>query len=227
MAKIVIVDDHELLAESLRIALSADGIDAARVEPSEHRQLLTTVCAHRPDLVLLDLDLGAAGDATPLIAPLSATGARVLLVTGIVDRTRIAAALEQGAVGYRSKADGFDTLLETVRAACAGQDPLGPLTRSVLLDELHRARRERARALAPFCRLTPREQDTLRAIAEGLSAQDIANDWRVSETTVRTHVQGVLRKLGVRSQLAAVAAARRGAWFEHRSESDGTDLAAT
>ena len=61
-------------------------------------------------------------------------------------------------------------------------------------------------------------EDALRSIAHGLSVQDIAADWVVSEATVRTHVQGVLAKLGVRSQLAAVAAARRSGWFEHASE---------
>ncbi len=218
MAEIVIVDDHELLAESLRIALRAEGIDAVRVQPAELPRLLSAVLEQHPELVLLDLDLGPVGDATPLIAPLVDAGVRVVVVTGLVDRIRIAAALEQGAVGYRSKADGFDSLLKTVREARAVRRPLDPRTRVELLDELRRARCERARALAPFSRLTAREQDTLRSIAQGKSVQDIAAEWVVSQTTVRTHVHGVLGKLAVRSQLAAVAVAARSGWLGQPSE---------
>jgi DNA-binding NarL/FixJ family response regulator len=218
MAEIVIVDDHQLLAESLRIALRGDGIDAVRADPTELPQLLTKILEHRPALVLLDLDLGPLGDATPLIAPLRDAGVRVVVVTGIVDRVRIAAALEQGAVGYRSKADGFDALLAMVKEARGVRGPLDPHTRADLLEELFRARRQRARVLAPFAGLTEREQQTLRLIAQGRSVHEIADSWVVSETTVRTFVRGVLAKLGVRSQLAAVAAARGSGWLDRADE---------
>ena len=88
------------------------------------------------DLVLLDLDLGALGDAPRLIPALVAAGLRVLVVTGSDDRLRIAAALEQGAMGYQLKAPGFDALLATVRRALVAKAPLDAEHRVELLDEL-------------------------------------------------------------------------------------------
>lgn len=213
MPSIAIVDDHELLAEALRIALRESGRSAVRVPPEEPPALLSRLLDLRPDLVLLDLDLGLYGDAAPLIAPLTDAGIRVLVVTGTTDRLRIAAALEQGAIGYRSKADGFDALLGTVTEAVDARQPLDPAHRVDLLELLRRERAEQHRTLAPFQRLTEREQAALAAMAQGQSVHEIAADWVVSEATVRTHVRGVLGKLAVRSQLAAVAVALRAGWL--------------
>lgn len=213
MPTIAIVDDHELLSETLRIALCEAGQDAVRVPVSEPDDVLARLLELRADLVLLDLDLGPSGDATGLIEPLTAAGIRVLVVTGSSDPLRIAAALEQGALGYRSKADGFAALIDTATAALAATRPLDPETRVELLDRLRRTRNEQERSLAPFRRLTEREQATLGAMSRGQSVHEMAADWVVSEATVRTHVRGVLGKLDVRSQLAAVALALRSGWL--------------
>lgn len=214
MATVRIVDDHQLLATALAVALRRAGLDADVAAPALFPELLTTLTDAAPQIVLLDLDLGGYGDSTPLIAPLTRAGIRVVVVTGLEDRVRIAAALEQGAVGYRSKADGLDALVTTVLAAQTSDEPLDAPTRVRLLEELRRARAERADAVAPFTRLTDREQETLRGIARGRSVRDLADDWVVSEATVRTHVRSVLAKLEVRSQLAAVAMAIRTGWLE-------------
>lgn len=214
MATIAIVDDHELLAETLRLSLVDAGFNARRIQLRALGQLIDDVLAVRTDLVLLDLDLGPFGDALPVIAPLSRAGVRVVVVTGIVDPLRIAAALEQGAIGFRSKADGFDALVESARAALTTTHPLDPATRVTLLERLRRARAEREQRLAPFRRLTQRERAALTAMSCGLSVHEIAAEWVVSDATVRTHVRGVLAKLDVRSQLAAVGLALRSGWLE-------------
>lgn len=214
VALVVIVDDHQLVAESLRVALNARDIPACIVAPCDLPELRDAVLAEEPELVLLDLDLGAVGDSTPLIAPLTQAGVRVLVVTGLADRLRIAAALEQGAVGYRGKTDGLDLLAHTAAAALTGPVSLDPATRGELLDELRRERSRRAGLMEPFERLTDREQETLRFMSRGLTVSEIAGNWVVSEATVRSHVHGVLGKLDVRSQLAAVAAALRAGWLD-------------
>lgn len=217
MPRVVVVEDHALLAETLRAALEAAGVDCTVVTPAPHAGLLRAVLDAQPDLVLLDLDLGGQGDSTPLIGPLREAGTRVLVVTGSDDRLRIATALEQGAVGYRSKADGFASLLDATRAALASSRPFDPEHRLQLLDELYRHRVARDRQLAPFRTLTQRESATLQALCQGRSVAEIAADWVVSEATVRSHVKKVLDKLGVRSQLAAVGLARSSGWL-------GTDV---
>jgi two-component system nitrate/nitrite response regulator NarL len=203
MARVAIVEDHQLLAETLSLALSRSGV-AARVVPP----------AAPADLVLLDLDLGELGDTTPIIPALVAAGMRVLVVTGSTDRLRIAAALEVGAVGYQPKAPGFEALLTRVQLALRSPGVLDAEHRVVLLDELVRARATSAATLGPFARLTNREAETLRALARGRSVTAIASEWVVSEATVRSHVRSILGKLGVASQLAAVTAATRSGWVD-------------
>jgi DNA-binding NarL/FixJ family response regulator len=211
---IAVVDDHELIAEALRVAFTQEGIDAHCIPPRALDLVLAELLAMRPDLVLLDLDLGKFGDTTPIIEPLAAAGIRVLLVTGVVGRVRIAAALEVGAVGYVRKSDGFDVLLGKARTALAGATVIDAADRVRLLEELRQERAREAARLAPFHQLTEREQDLLRALAQGHTVTEIARAWVVSEATVRSHVRGVLTKLGVGTQLAAVALALEVGWLE-------------
>jgi DNA-binding NarL/FixJ family response regulator len=214
MARVAIVEDHQLLAETLSLALSRSGITARVVTPAAADELLADLAGDPADLVLLDLDLGELGDSTPVIPALVGLGMRVLVVTGSTDRLRIAAALEQGAVGYQPKAPGFEALLARVQLALTAPGVLDAEHRVVLLDELVRARAASAAALGPFRQLTAREAETLRALARGSSVRAIAADWVVSEATVRSHVRSILGKLGVASQLAAVAAATRSGWVQ-------------
>jgi DNA-binding NarL/FixJ family response regulator len=213
MSTIAIVDDHELIAETLRVALTQAGVDARCVRPRELDEVLAELLELHPDLVLLDLKLGDFGETTRIIEPLVTDGIRVVLVTGVVGRVQIAAALEQGALGYVRKSDGFAALQAKARAAIAGADVLDPAERVRLLDELRVDRAQRAAALAPFRGLTDREQDVLRELAQGRTVTEIARGWVVSEATVRSHVRGVLTKLNVGSQLAAVAAALDAGWL--------------
>jgi DNA-binding NarL/FixJ family response regulator len=213
MPAVAIVEDHLLLAETLCTALHQRGVDATVVPVQESAAMLGALLDAAPDVVLLDLDLGRFGDSTPLIAPLSAAGIRVLVVTGVAERLRVAQAVEQGAFGIQPKALGFDALLATATAVLAGVTVLDATDRAALLTDLAQARAERERACVAYRQLTAREQGTLQALGEGRSVHEIAGDWVLSEATVRTHVRGVLVKLGVASQLAAVAAARRRGWL--------------
>jgi DNA-binding NarL/FixJ family response regulator len=218
MRGIAIVEDHRLLAETLQITLTERGIETEVVELCEPADLLAGLLERRPGLVMLDLDLGPFGDSTWLIAPLTADGIRVLVLTGTGNRLRIALALEHGAMGYQLKSAGFDVLVARAVEAIATNGPLDPDERALLLDELNEARIERARRLEPFARLTTRERDTLLALAHGRSVHEIARDWTLSEATVRTHVRSVLAKLNVPSQLTAVSVALRSGWIDSTAQ---------
>jgi DNA-binding NarL/FixJ family response regulator len=214
MSRVAVVEDHHLLAETLAAALERSGVSARVVRLQSPAAMVTDVCAEpadRPDLVL-----GEYGDSTPMIGDLAAAGLRVLVVTGCADRLRIAAALDEGAIGYQSKAAGFQPLLDRVQSALETPSVLDPVHRVELLEELRRSRTLRNAALAPFERLTEREAETLRALAEGQTVAAIAAEWFVSEATMRSHVRNVLGKLGVSSQLAAVTAAVRSGWLVER-----------
>jgi two-component system nitrate/nitrite response regulator NarL len=212
--RVMIVDDQRLLADSLSLALRLEGLEPVVAPVTGRHDLVELVQRDPPALVLLDLDLGGAlGDGADLVAPCVAAGARVLVLTGTTDQVWIAAALEQGACAAVDKGVPFDELLATVLTAVRGETVLRPSERARLLDQLRSHRASRRRDLAPFQTLTPREQQVLRALSVGLTVPRIAQSWVVSEATVRSQVHAVLRKLDVRSQLEAVAAAVRVGWL--------------
>jgi DNA-binding NarL/FixJ family response regulator len=212
--RVLLVDDHQLLVQSLALALRAEGFDVEAADLSDREQLIAGVQKTPPTLVLLDLELGGViGDGSTLVRSFVEAGARVLVVSAATDQLRVAAALEQGAIGYVSKTSEFDVLVATARAAAHGQDVMSELDRHRLVTQL-RLQRERLNAeRAQFDRLTHRERQVLYELSKGKSVGTIAREWYVSEATVRTQVRGVLVKLGATTQLEAVAQAMRAGWL--------------
>jgi two-component system nitrate/nitrite response regulator NarL len=217
VARILVIEDHGLLAQSLRLALTAEGM-AVTIPTLDAAAILETAERERPDVVLLDLDLGPlGGDGSVLIEPLRLGGARVLVVSGITDRVRIGACIESGAHDFLPKSVALADLLTAVRAAIDGTGGISAAARDETLAELRQSREIRRSELEPFSRLTERERFVLGEIMAGLSAADIAAGAFVSEATIRTQIRSVLAKLEVNSQLAAVAKARLAGW--HSSDS--------
>ena len=213
---VLIVEDHALLAQTLVIALHAEGCRARVADLIDPSTLLQQVRAHRPAVVLLDLDLGDLGDGVDLVQPLTELGARVLVVSGSTDRLRLAETVERGAVGFLSKQVPFEQLLSTVLDVVAQRPVLSTARRYELMAELRSARAARSKDLAPFTSLTPRERAVLAALAKGQRAETIAAAAFLSEATVRSQIRCVLAKLGVSSQLEAVALAWTVGWFPPR-----------
>lgn len=212
-ASVLIVEDHELLAQSLRYALRAEGLEAESIKPTTTEAVLKAAHELRPTVVLLDLDLGGEiGSSIPLIAPLEKLGLLVMMVTGVTNRVRLAECLEAGAAGLIDKTTPFDQLVTAVREVAELGTLIPPEQRHELLVELsHQRKLDRART-EPFERLTSREQQVLVGLMEGKSAEKIAEDAFVSVATVRSQIRAILLKLDVNSQLAAVALARKNGW---------------
>jgi len=205
---ILIVEDHEMLAQALALGLAGSSLIARVAEVSSPDRVLSQAAGLRPSLVLLDLDLGAF-DGLDLIQPLRGGGATVLVVSGCADESRLAEALVLGAKGWVSKSEPFEQLLAAAELALHDR-PLLPAARQQELLQAGRERlasdRELRRRLAS---LTEREREVLAALSAGRSAQQIADQFVLSLGTVRSHIRAILTKLGVSTQLAAVAAARR------------------
>jgi DNA-binding NarL/FixJ family response regulator len=213
--RILLVDDHVLLSESLALALRGEGMAASVAELTSPEDLVARVTADPPDLVLLDLELGGDFcDGTALVRPFVKAGARVLVVSASRRRTQVGTAIELGAVGYLPKSVPLDQLLASVIAAARGDTVMTPEQRQALLQDLYAAREKQAAAREPFTRLTAREQKVLRELGNGKPVATIAAEWFVSEATVRTQVRGVLTKLGVGSQLEAVGLAIQAGWLQ-------------
>lgn len=209
---VLIVEDHRLLAQSLQLGLRDEGLYAAVSDLADPPSVVDEAETVGADLVLLDLDLGQLGWGTELVKPLRATGAEVVVLTALRQRTQIATAIEAGAVGYVSKSSSFEELLEAVQDVAELGQLLSRSQRNQLLDALQAQRAEQYKRMRPFTELSESEQSVLAALMEGFDAQDIATQRSVSLATVRTQVRSLLRKIGVNSQLAAVAVARRAGW---------------
>lgn len=208
----VIVEDHGLMAQSLRVALEAAGFAVEVIDVGVVIDVPQAVRDAVPDVVLLDLDLGEALDATAIL-PSIRDVAPVVMVTGVTDDVRLARCIREGAVGIVAKSRPVADLLDAVTDVLATGTLLDRHEREEHLALLRRHEAEQRDRLAPFERLTPREAAVLRELCEGRSVDRIARDSVVSVATVRTQVRAILAKLGVGSQLAATALARQSGWY--------------
>lgn len=213
--RILIVEDHELLAESLALGLEQEGFEALIVTGPTFEAILERARTFRPDLVLLDLNLGEElGSGVPVIEGFLGLGSLVVALTGVTDDLRLAECVEAGVHGLLSKRMSFDDLVDSVKEALAGDELLSPAERDRLLGVLRTSRNDENRKRALFSELTTREREVLRDLTEGRSAQEIAASSYVSIATVRSQIRAILVKVGVNSQLRAVALARRLGWFD-------------
>lgn len=215
--RVLIVEDHALLAESLAVALRLRDFPEIEIcDPGalDVESVLGCVDRVKPDVVLLDVFLGDFGVSIPIIAPIVERGVTVLILTASQDRVVLGRCLEAGASGVFDKSQAFDELLTWVVDAALGRTTMRPSARDELLAELDDHRRGTGALRRSFDRLTDREREVLAAIVAGSNAEEIAASQHVAISTVRSHIRSILDKLGVNSQLAAVALARRAGWPE-------------
>lgn len=197
--RVVIVDDHAMVAESLARLLEADdGIEVVALAVNV-AGAIEAARRCQPDVVVMDYGL-PDGDGVSATARIREEWPRmkVLLLTGSGSDV-VAAALDAGCVGYVEKTNAGASLVAAVRSVHAGEAVLPPAKLSGLL----------ARADAdPGGTLTRREREILRKVERGTTNQAIATELTVSLSTVRSHVQSILKKLGAHSKLEAVSIAR-------------------
>jgi DNA-binding NarL/FixJ family response regulator len=163
----------------------------------------------RPRVVILDLKFGDGGghriDGVDLVRPLSRLGCAVLVVSGYRDQVREAAAVAAGAAALIPKTSSLTTLLNSIHAAAAGESAMPEHIRQTWL-RLHSQHQAQQREHdLRFEQLSAREREVLELLAQGHRARAIAEHFVVSMTTVRTQIAAILTKLGVSSQLEAVA----------------------
>jgi two-component system, NarL family, nitrate/nitrite response regulator NarL len=214
--RLVLCDDHRLLAEALATALRAHGHEVVAVATTPEAGYRAVV-EHHPDVCLLDVGFpGASGlDVITRIAS-SYHGCKVLMLSGRSSPDMVNAALTAGAAGFVLKEQGIDRILQALDRVLEGQAVVDSGLLRAALSVPMRLRSPEGQRLRS---LTSREREALRRIAAGDSTKEIARAMHVSESTARTHVQNVLTKLGVRSRLQAAAlVAREGLPDELRND---------
>jgi DNA-binding NarL/FixJ family response regulator len=205
--RVAVIDGQRTFADALASRLSAEP-DMQLVAVSEStaaaRRLLS---GRRVDIVLLDSELMQSLDHPTADLPPSA---RLVLLGPIPDAARIVKALRAGVAGWVAKEESTEQLLHVIRGVMRDETwvpatVVGPVLRLLL----HGYREGNAGGRDPLARLTPREREVLGYLAEGINRGEVAERMRLSAATVRSHVQNLLRKLGVHSTLEAVAVARQ------------------
>ena len=210
--RLFVVDDHTLFRRGLTALLAREPQFEVVGDAGDAGQAQRSVQELQPDLVLLDNHLpGVNGVAALPALREAAPRARVLMLTVSEDEQDLAAALRAGACGYLLKTIDGDALADAIRRAMRGESVIADEMSGKLLAAFRAPAQAAAVPASPLATLSPRELDILRGIARGESNKQIARTLGIAETTVKIHVQHVLRKLDVASRVqAAVLATEQG-----------------
>jgi DNA-binding NarL/FixJ family response regulator len=201
--RIVLADDHELVLEGLRLLIEAEPDLVVLAATKDGGECVDAVRRHRPDVVVLDLEMGPMGGLQCLEALRSEhPEVRVLVLTAYSDGESMRAALEGGASGFALKTEPPQQTVASIRQVARGQLVFPQAARRWLL---------RTPQSSEPSQPTDRELEILALVSEGLTNAQIARRLRVSDNTVKFHLQNVYLKLGVRNRTEAA-----GWYLRHR-----------
>ncbi|MFD0369914.1 response regulator [Streptomyces sp. NPDC059071] len=197
--RILLCDDHAVVRAGLLALLgSAPGIEVVG-EAGSGEEAVAMASHLRPDVVLMDLQLGPGIDGVEATRRIAPTGVHVLVLTTYDTDADITRAIEAGATGYLLKAERPEELFAAIHSAAQGRTTLSPPVASRVMDRMRGA-------AGPS--LTDRERDILGQLAHGLGNREIARALFISEATVKTHLGRIYAKLGVDTRAGAVAVAK-------------------
>ncbi len=198
--RILAVDDHPLFREGISAILDGQPDMSLVGEASDGREAIQQFRAHRPDVILMDLQMPEMNglDATIAICG-EDPGVRIIVLTTYMGDVQVMRALRAGARAYLLKNLLHKELLDTIRAVYAGRKTISP---EISYELAHHATDET---------LTPAEIEVLRLIAEGNANKEIAAQLSLTEETVKSRVRSILSKLGANDRThAAMIGVKRG-----------------
>ena len=200
--RLMLVDDHRMFREALRVPLAAEADMEIVAEAGSGAEALAGAAACRPDVVVLDValpDMSGIEVAGRLLA--AAPRLRLVALSGYADRLFVAEMLKAGARAYVVKSAGADELVRAIRAAMGGHVFLSPEVTGMALGQGNGSADE----APPVSVLGQREREVLRLLAGGMRSVAIAGTLGISPATVDVHRRNIKRKLG----LGTVAALTR------------------
>jgi two-component system nitrate/nitrite response regulator NarL len=206
--KVLIVDDHLAVAESLQALLSRQAdLDIGEIA-TNGTTALRLAAERPPHVVLMDQNLSGESGVVVATQMLAAhPGTAIVMLSGAMSQDELVAAVEVGVSGYLLKTTPAVEIVKAIRRAAAGEILLPPDELASLLRlgrERARRRDERQRSLP---QLTPREREVLALMASAADAERIAAQLKISVNTARGYIQNILEKVGAHSRLEAVVRA--------------------
>lgn len=198
---VLLVDDHTVVRSGLTALLGTQADIAVVGEAASGEEALEAAQQHAPDVVLMDLAMGAGMDGIEAIKQLRQRTAKqaIIVFTTYDSDADIVRAVDAGAMGYLLKDAAPEEIFAAVRGAVQGKSVMSAPVASRLFQQLRN----------PDEILTPREAELLSLLTEGLSNRDLGKRLLISEATVKTHLAHIYAKLGVETRAAAIATAIR------------------
>lgn len=208
--RVLLVDDHTLFRSGVRALLQRQSDFEVVGEAADSLEGVERAAALRPDVILLDLHMpGIAGKDSVKLFLEAAPQTHIVMLTVSESAEDLLDSLRAGASGYLLKNIETQTLLDSIRRAADGDSVVSAQMTGKLVRGLQAARGTPAETEKDT--LSPREQEILSHLAKGLSNKEIARSLELAESTVKIHVQHILRKLNLSSRVqAAVYAVERG-----------------
>ncbi len=209
--RVMICDDHALFRRGLIMVLeSEEGMDVVG-EAEDGEEAIRKVEELAPDVVLMDVRMPRVSgiEATRAIAEVNPS-AKILMLTVSDEEDDLYDAIKAGATGYLLKEISIEEVANAIRAVVSGQSLISPSMASKLLSEFTAlAKKADEKQAVPTPRLTDRELEVLKLVAQGMSNREIASELYISENTVKNHVRNILEKLHLHSRMEAVVYAVR------------------
>lgn len=209
--RVMIVDDHALFRRGLQMVLEAEeGIEVVG-EAGDGQEAIQKAEEAMPDVVLMDVRMPKRSgiEATTALKEVL-PNVKILMLTISDEEADLYEAIKAGASGYLLKEISIEEVANAVRAVEAGQSLISPSMASKLLTEFATmVKKTDDRQPLPAPRLTERELQVLKLVAQGFNNRDIAKDLFISENTVKNHVRNILEKLHLHSRMEAVVYAVR------------------
>jgi DNA-binding NarL/FixJ family response regulator len=203
--RVLLVDDDDLMRAGIRAVLSSDETIDVVGEAADGRAAVEQAIAFRPDVVLMDVRMpGLDGIAATRELLAVSPDVRVVILTTFEQDDYVFGALSAGASGFLLKRTRPEELIVAIHTIAAGDSLLSPSVTRTVIQRMAQQPAPDASSEARLDELTPREREVLELIARGLSNSQIAGALVVEESTVKTHVRHILRKLRLRDRVHAV-----------------------
>ena len=205
--RILLVDDDALVRAGLRAVLGTEPDMEVIGEAGNGAAAISAVESLDPDLVLMDIRMPEMDGLAATASIVAGDGPRVLILTTFELDEYVYEAMRVGASGFMLKRSSPEDLVRAVRVAASGDSLVLPEAMRRMVEQFGKSGKRAATVRKDIERLTDREQEVLRQVAQGLSNVEIADELFVSRETVKSHVTSILTKLGVRDRTQAVIAA--------------------
>ena len=208
--RVLIADDHSLFRRGLHLVLDQEPDITVVGEAGDGYEVVERATELMPDVVLMDVRMPRrSGIEAAAILKETLPHARILMLTISDDEADLFDAIKAGASGYLLKEISIEEVADAVRSVAAGQSSISPSMASKLLTEFAAMSKRDAAERLPAPKLTDREMQVLRLVAQGLGNRDIAKKLFISENTVKNHIRNILEKLHLHSRMEAVVYAVR------------------